>query len=98
MAMCGVRVWCAECASLDVDGFLWTNLLPGTKNKATIEVFAGHLGEESVRETTTYALSKRLFSRSTFRQKGEAFTSPFFCQEVRFGAVAKRLCVGLQIR
>lgn len=64
MAMCGVRVWYAECASLDVDGFLWTNLLPGTKNKATIEVFAGHLGEESVRETTTYAPSKCLVSRS----------------------------------
>ncbi|MGE3891453.1 MAG: hypothetical protein AB7F79_07615, partial [Steroidobacteraceae bacterium] len=46
------------------DGFLWTNLLPGTKNKATIEVFAGHLGEEIVWETTTYAPSKRLFSRS----------------------------------
>ncbi|MGE4243261.1 hypothetical protein, partial [Ramlibacter sp.] len=54
----------------------WTNLLPGTKNKATIEVFAGHLGEEIVWETTTYAPSKRLVSRSTF-EKGK-LTLPFF--------------------
>lgn len=59
-------VWCAECSSMDVRGTLWTNLLPRTKNKATIEVFAGHLGEESDWETTTYCPSTRLVSRSKF--------------------------------
>jgi len=50
---------------MDVLGILWTILLPRTKNKATIEVFAGHLSEESVRETTTYAPSACLVSRSS---------------------------------
>ena len=49
-----------------VSGSLWTILLPGTKNKATIEVLAEHLGEETVRETTTYAPSASLVSRSSF--------------------------------
>ena len=49
---------------MDVSGILWTNLLPRPKNKATIEVFAGHLGEESDWETTTYCPSTRLVSRS----------------------------------
>lgn len=49
-----------------VSGSLWTILLPGTKNKATIEVLAEHLGEETVRETTTYAPSASLVSRSKF--------------------------------
>ena len=57
-------VWCTECSSLDVCGTLWTNLLPRTKNKATIEVFAGQSNEESVWETTTYCPSTRLVSRS----------------------------------
>ena len=57
-------VWCAECSSLDVCGTLWTNLLPRTKNKATIEVFAGQPNEESDWETTTYCPSTRLVSRS----------------------------------
>lgn len=57
-------VWCTECSSLDVCGTLWTNLLPRTKNKATIEVFAGQPNEESVWETTTYCPSTRLVSRS----------------------------------
>ena len=57
-------VWCAECSSMDVRGTLWTNLLPRTKNKATIEVFAGQPNEESVWETTTYCPSTRLVSRS----------------------------------
>lgn len=94
------EVWgrCAEEVSLDLTGSFWTNLLPRVKNEATIKVFASQASEESDWETTAYGLGKRLVSRSTFRQKGEAFTSPFFCQEVRFGAVAKRLCVGLQIR
>lgn len=61
-------VWCTECSSLDVCGTLWTNLLPRTKNKATIEVFAGQPNEESVWETTTYCPSTRLVSRSMFRQ------------------------------
>lgn len=59
-------VWCTECSSLDVCGTLWTNLLPRTKNKATIEVFAGQPNEESVWETTTYCPSTRLVSRSIF--------------------------------
>ncbi|AZY53509.1 hypothetical protein C0J07_14240 [Bordetella avium] len=48
-----VPVCYARCASLDVDGVLWTNLLPGMKNKATIKAFADHLGEESVRKSMT---------------------------------------------
>lgn len=61
-------VWCTECSSLDVCGTLWTNLLPRTKNKATIEVFAGQPNEESVWETTTYCPSTRLVSRSSLRR------------------------------
>ena len=48
-----------------VSGSLWTILLPGTKNKATIEVLAEHLGEETVRETTTYAPSASLVTDFT---------------------------------
>lgn len=65
-AMYRVWIWCAECGSMDVGGVLWTPPLPGTQNKATIEVFAGHLGEESDWEATTYRPSKRLVSRSKF--------------------------------
>lgn len=69
-------VWCAECSSLDVCGTLWTNLLPRTKNKATIEVFAGQPNEESDWETTTYCPSTRLVSRSSFLQN---LHFPGFC-------------------
>lgn len=62
-------VWCAECSSLDVCGTLWTNLLPRTKNKATIEVFAGQPNEESDWETTTYCPSTRLVSRSSSKKE-----------------------------
>ena len=48
-----------------VSGSLWTILLPGTKNKATIEVLAEHLGEETVRETTTYSPSASLVTDFT---------------------------------
>ena len=75
-------VWCAECSSLDVCGTLWTNLLPRTKNKATIEVFAGQPNEESDWETTTYCPSTRLVSRSSFIvPRGAAHKTPFagFC-------------------
>lgn len=80
-------VWCTECSSLDVCGTLWTNLLPRTKNKATIEVFAGQSNEESVWETTTYCPSTRLFSRSSF-EKGKQ-QLPFFSL-VRFRISAWR--------
>lgn len=65
-------VWCTECSSLDVCGTLWTNLLPRTKNKATIEVFAGQSNEESVWETTTYCPSTRLVSRSSIAREASA--------------------------
>ena len=42
--------------------------------------------------------SSRLFSRSNFHKKGKQ-SLPFFVRGMRvFGAVAKRLCPGLQIR
>lgn len=74
-------VWCTECSSLDVCGTLWTNLLPRTKNKATIEVFAGQPNEESVWETTTYCPSTRLVSRSSF---SEAPFVGLYCLSVWF--------------
>lgn len=57
-------LWFAGCRSVDVSGTLWTIFLPGTKNKATIEAFADHLGEGRAWESTTYCSSKRLVSRS----------------------------------
>lgn len=81
-------VWCTECSSLDVCGTLWTNLLPRTKNKATIEVFAGQPNEESVWETTTYCPSTRLVSRSKYKKEAPAYTElPFFLQYWRNGRV-----------
>lgn len=74
-------VWCAECSSLDVCGTLWTNLLPRTKNKATIEVFAGQPNEESDWETTTYCPSTRLVSRSRFRKNAPARGRFFVCRD-----------------
>lgn len=68
-----------RCSSMDVSGTLWTILLPGTKNKATIEVFAEHLGEEIVRETTTYAPSASLVSRSKFKKPKLRFGLFLFC-------------------
>ena len=67
------EVWgrCAEEVSLDLTGSFWTNLLPRVKNEATIKVFASQASEESDWETTAYGLSKRLFSRSRFREKGK---------------------------
>ena len=64
------EVWgrCAEEVSLDLTGSFWTNLLPRVKNEATIKVFASQASEESDWETTAYGLSKRLVSRSMFRQ------------------------------
>lgn len=78
-------VWCAECSSLDVCGTLWTNLLPRTKNKATIEVFAGQPNEESDWETTTYCPSTRLVSRSSF-EKGKLQLPFFSLGRFRFSA------------
>lgn len=72
-------VWCTECSSLDVCGTLWTNLLPRTKNKATIEVFAGQSNEESVWETTTYCPSTRLVSRSKSKTPSQT-RGRFFCR------------------
>lgn len=66
-AWLGSPVLCRDGASgrswrlMDVVG---SALLPRTKNKAIIEAFAGHLGEESDWETTTYCPSRRLVSRS----------------------------------
>lgn len=64
------EVWgrCAEEVSLDLTGSFWTNLLPRVKNEATIKVFASQASEESDWETTAYGLSKRLVSRSSFKQ------------------------------
>lgn len=61
-------LWFAGCRSVDVSGTLWTIFLPGTKNKATIEAFADHLGEGRAWESTTYCSSKRLVSRSRFKK------------------------------
>ena len=92
------EVWgrCAEEVSLDLTGSFWTNSLPRMKNEATIEVFARQDGEESDWETTAYGLSKRLVSRS--KSKKGKHKLPFFAKAVVSGAVAKRLCPGLQIR
>lgn len=92
------EVWgrCAEEVSLDLTGSFWTNLLPRVKNEATIKVFASQASEESDWETTAYGLSKRLVSRSRF-PKREASAS-LFRQSSQHGAIAKRLCPGLQIR
>ena len=99
------EVWgrCAEEVSLDLTGSFWTNLLPRVKNEATIKVFASQASEESDWETTAYGLSKRLVSRSKLK-KGKLLL-PFFVrvQVGAFGAdfdgaIAKRLCPGLQIR
>lgn len=65
-AMCRVWTRYAECGSMDLVGFLWTNSLPRTQNKATIEVFAKHHGEGSDWESTTYCPSIRLVTRSSF--------------------------------
>ena len=92
------EVWgrCAEEVSLDLTGSFWTNLLPRVKNEATIKVFASQASEESDWETTAYGLSKRLVSRSISRKSGSNASA--FHQGARPGAVAKRLCTGLQIR
>ena len=74
---------------MDLTGSFWTNLLPRVKNEATIKVFASQASEESDWETTAYGLSKRLVSRSRL-DKG--------VQTSCDGAIAKRLCPGLQIR
>lgn len=91
------EVWgrCAEEVSLDLTGSFWTNLLPRVKNEATIKVFASQASEESDWETTAYGLSKRLVSRSSFKKTKSFFV---FVQNEVSGAIAKRLCPGLQIR
>ena len=99
------EVWgrCAEEVSLDLTGSFWTNLLPRVKNEATIKVFASQASEESDWETTAYGLSKRLVSRSRYREASllvslRQITGRIDIVKSSSGEVAKRLCSGLQSR
>lgn len=84
-------LWFAGCRSVDVSGTLWTIFLPGTKNKATIEAFADHLGEGRAWESTTYCSSKRLVSRSKFYNLASAGLVKVRRQRFGFGRTGNKL-------